>query len=168
MKYNIIIFEGIDGTGKTNISKELSKRINYKYLKFKPESNRWFDPEIDLIYGVRKELFYLKEFNLKVILDRHFPSEYVYSQVYNRPFLEKLLRKVDLEFKKLKTLIIICVKNIKNYEDELLKFDDETYKKIKDKFVEFSKWTKCNVILFDTTNEDLENQMKRILNYLKK
>ena len=81
----IIIFEGPDGCGKTNISTALSEKIRVPYFKNKDEWKFFVDnPSYfvnALTYGDPYFLSYLEQTGASVIVDRWYPSEWVYSQV---------------------------------------------------------------------------------------
>jgi len=89
-KYRLIIFEGIDGSGKTTQAKYFAKKLNAFYFKepkfFKREILSKIEPltELFLFLADRSELYS----NIKrlpksayIILDRSFPSTLAYQLI---------------------------------------------------------------------------------------
>lgn len=159
----IIIFEGPDNSGKTHIALELSKRTLIPYFKHKKvEDTAQFTKNVDLFLS---EFAQIVPFS--VIFDRHIATEYVYGQVFNRlvPFDE--IYQIDENYSKLDTYIILCVKRVyKNYHDEHT--PKSKLKEIIRQYNSFLKWTKCKVLVLDTTDENLEKQIKTILNFIER
>jgi dTMP kinase len=89
-KYKLIIFEGIDGSGKTTQAKYFAKKLNAFYFRepkfFKKEILKEIHPltELFLFLADRSEVYsriknILK--NKNVILDRSFPSTLAYQLI---------------------------------------------------------------------------------------
>jgi len=165
----IIILEGADNTGKTNIANEFI-RLNPEYVKFK--GNR----EADIFkFSGCKELPYIQgEFfvdvisQLKVknlIIDRFYPSEFVYSKVYNRYQDLGSIFKLENSMKKLGAVILYCYKTeYKTFEDELVEFSQ--IERIKEVYDYFLSITNLPFLVLDTTDEDLDREMKVIKEWL--
>jgi len=94
----IIIIEGCDGTGKTTLAHLLGKIYNLDIIHGGP-----FDPQDYLFYKqmLRKE---------RAVWDRHFLSEYIYSDVLKRsPYLSKQNVSEFVEYIKVKKIVFfIC------------------------------------------------------------
>src|ERR1051326_5175746 len=100
----VVAFDGPDGCGKTNMARELEKRLkamglNVPYFKNRRELMFF---EKDPGYFVRAMKYgdpyfcdYLMQTGANVILDRSYPSEWVYSQAFQRETHEGMLRIVD-------------------------------------------------------------------------
>jgi deoxyadenosine/deoxycytidine kinase len=89
MSQQVIIFEGVDRCGKTNIAKALSNRIDVPYFKNQDE-HKYFLSKPGYFADAARYVdtyfaSYLEASRASVILDRAWPSEWVYSQVLNRP-----------------------------------------------------------------------------------
>jgi len=89
-KYKLIIFEGIDGSGKTTQAKYFAKRLNAFYLRepnfFRKEILKEIHPltELFLFLADRNEVYsrIKNVLNKKnVILDRSFPSTLAYQLI---------------------------------------------------------------------------------------
>ena len=164
-KQKIIIFEGADKSAKSTIAQELSNMINVPYFKFKVwdyfkdnkfKNATYFDqPYI---------LEFLKQTGYSVIIDRGYPSEYVYAQVFDRDFDRNFLEKLDIEFSKLNTTIIICFKKNNKEKDEIIPQDK--YEKIIEKYLDFSLKTRCKVIILDTSSMDIKTQLLFLMGHL--
>lgn len=110
-----IIVEGCDGTGKTSVCTLLQEKLNIQKLKLDRKDPRDFN--------FYKEL--LKKDN--IIYDRHFISEIIYPEIFNRP--AKLLNyesKYLFELAKyLNYKIVILTSDIDIIKDRLLKKFEE-------------------------------------------
>jgi dTMP kinase len=89
-KYKLIIFEGIDGSGKTTQAKYFTKKLNAFYFRepkfFKKEILKEIHPltELFLFLADRSEVYSRIKYVLKnknVVLDRSFPSTLAYQLV---------------------------------------------------------------------------------------
>ena len=162
----IIIFEGHDMVGKTTILTELSKRLNipaYKEIR----NERWYDHMIDLLYAEEARCQMLEQLGFSVIFDRSYPSEWVYSQVYNRPTLFDKLTTLDKRYAMMGAKIIILYKTHDKFLDDDQKLiEKEKYTDIKDMYTEFAKQSQCQCLLIDTSDQDLEKQLALITRFL--
>ncbi len=164
----IILCEGHDASGKTTISKELSRLIEYPYFKYKwTTKNTITNKDVhELVNYVVCDysLRLLHISNTNIIIDRHYPSEWVYGSTYRNLDI-KTLDNIDQFFSKINGILVICYKTeIKTKINEFLSINE--IEKIRNKYFEFGKYTKCKNILFlDTTDENLEEQTKKIIEY---
>jgi thymidylate kinase len=172
-KKQVVIFDGPDGCGKTTIAKEFVKRHReFSYFKNKPTKKRikkCTNEQLALIHLTEIELFlsFIKQLNCQLIVDRSYPSEIVYNRSLNRNANDKYLMKLDREHAKENVKIIICVKNNELLNDRLDNiFDNQTLRTIKKEYLKFAKQTKCKVLVMNTTNENLENQIKKIKKFI--
>lgn len=163
--------EGYDMCGKTEISKALSEKLNVPIIKVK-RNEKWFDPLIDLLYGGETMVQMLEQIGVSAVFDRCYPSEYAYSKVYNRPTsIEKLL-SIDERFAKMNGVIVICYKDTdaQKEDDNVLDgkplIDKSKYDMIFEKYLEFTRLTKCRVLMLNTTNENLDEQITKIINFI--
>lgn len=162
----IILFEGPDLCGKTEIGKELSKQLKLSYFKNNTEHDNFRNNTF--LQTAFVEAYYLIDMLNQVefkengiILDRHIPSEYVYSKVYDRPTHEESIWKIDEILAGFGATIIYCTKtHYKNFDDEVITLDKIEH--IKYFYEEYFAKTKMPVIRLDTTDENLEREISDI------
>jgi thymidylate kinase len=168
---HIIIFEGPDRTGKSEIGQTLADVLNIAYFKNPNEHNNF--KEYNTLDAFRYDTKYILSLiqadvfkNSGIILDRHFPSEYVYAKVYNRKTDENLIWHYDNEFAKLNATIIYCYKSTyDDFSDELISEND--IKNIRNVYEnDYLKNTKMNIIKLETSNENLQEQISYIMSKL--
>lgn len=159
----IVIFEGPDNCGKTCIAQGLSLDLKVPYYKMPHEAANWKGGTFkeELRHGEMRQVELLKQMKSDVVIDRGHPSEWVYSQVFGRETDMEMLRKVDDEYARMGTYIVILLRH--DYDiglkDELV--PQEKLQSLHDKYLEFSKWTSCDcVILYvDAFGNDLKREL---------
>ena len=166
---NIILFEGTDHCGKTEIATALAKRLpDYQYFKVKQERIHIekIDPEIlKQAHLLQLNFFYefARQVDFNIIMDRFYVSEFVYGNLFRKIDEEKIW-EFDKLFAELGTKIIILQKKDDRLEDEL--WTKEQLIAIKAKYQEFAAKTKCQVLVLDTNSEDLEYELFEISKFL--
>lgn len=162
----IIIMEGPDGCGKTEIGKGLSKVLGIPYFKMTTEVQNWRKGKFKeaLEFDQTYLLQFLKQTGHSAIIDRAYPSEWVYSQVYNRETNEDIMQMIDYGFSKLDTHIVIPWREdySNNRHDDLV--TNDKLQAIHDKYFEFMKWTGCDKIPINV--DRYKNDLGRELDYL--
>jgi thymidylate kinase len=165
-------FEGPDMTGKTQIAKELSRQLEIPYFK---NSGEWSVQLKDssyfknlLVFGGTFLIDFINQVRPNVILDRHYPSEWVYSRAFNRETDEEVLRKIDEKFAEAGGRIIICRrKSYEGIKDDLHDHvDSQVLKKIDAIYEDFTKWTKCRTLTVWVDDEDLNREVNEIKSWL--
>lgn len=170
----MIALEGADMTGKSEISKELAKRLDYAYFKNSGEwtaelwSTEYFKNV--LTYGATLQTDMLCQVRPNVILDRYYPSEWVYSKVFKRESDDRILTWLDQKFAEANGRIVICRrKSFDGISDDLHKYvNTETLKELDKKYEEFAAWTKCKVMTLWVDDEDLNREISEIMLWLLK
>lgn len=165
-KQTIIIFEGHDKSGKSTIAKELSKRIEVPIFKVVRDNYKW-DPDINLKYLTEGVTQFIEQSGTSIILDRWHPSDFMYNCLFNRENPTKKIFDIDERLAKLGALIVVCYKSEHAYEvdEEDKDFVNPTmYTDMTNLYRVFSRHTKCRVLFINTTNQDLEEQIKVITN----
>lgn len=166
---NIIIFEGVDNCGKTTIATELARKLKgYQYFKIKQDRLyvEKIDPEVlKQSHLLQMNFFHelARQVDFKIIMDRFYPSEYVYGSLF-RTIDQKKLWEFDGLFARLGAKIIILQKKDEGLEDEI--WSKEQLIAIRNKFAEFADWTECEVLLLDTDSEDLDSQLEQIIKFV--
>lgn len=167
----IIIFDGVDNCGKTEISHALVEKVLTDHTYFKVKQERIhvekLDPKIlKTSHELQLNFFYelARQSNLNIVMDRFYPSEYVYGSLF-REINEDLIWEFDRQFAELGVKIIIPVKGDEFLEDEL--WTKEQLIAIREKYKEFAQKTKCEVLVLNTEDENLERELTDIKTFLK-
>lgn len=168
----MIALEGADMCGKTQIAKELCRRTGYPYHKNMDEwSSDLRTPDYfknTLIYGSRLFNNLLYQVRPNVVLDRYYPSEWVYSSVFKRDTDESIVRSIDDRFAEAGGMIVLCRrKSFAGLQDDLHNFiDAEVLEKIDRKYGEFAHWTSCKVKTVWVDDQDLDREVKEIISFM--
>lgn len=168
----MIAMEGADRTGKSEISKELASRLGYAYFKNSGEwtaelwSTEYFKNV--LTYGATLQTDMLCQVRPNLVLDRYYPSEWVYSKVFKRESDEKILTRLDEKFAEAGGRIVICRrKSFDGINDDLHAYvDTEVLKELDKKYEEFAAWTKCKVMTLWVDDENLDREISEITTWL--
>ena len=148
MKQQIILLEGADKTGKTTLGKELSARLGIPYFKYTNEHNYWREGKFKeaLEYDQTYLLELLKQTGHSMIIDRSWPSEYVYSKIFNRETNFDLLAMLDAEYALLGAMIVITMrKSVCNWEKDELVSQCQSIA-IQNEYQSFARHSSCNSI----------------------
>lgn len=161
-KQTIVIFEGHDMVGKTTISKALSTHLDIPIVKVE-RNHKWTDPLVELMYGCEVHCQTAEQTGYDFIYDRLYPSEYAYSRALGRLTSHEQILKLDERYAALGTTIVVCFKSPAAYQDDDKAIIDVSYyTALTEWYKEFAKITKCKVLMLDTTDENLEAQLKAI------
>lgn len=152
------------------MAQELSRRTGVPYFKNQAEHRYFLADPAYFMHAVRYVdtyfTSYLEATDVSVILDRAWPSEWVYSQALGRSTDVAVLKELDERHAALGTRIVIP------YREDYSKCVDDyevvnkNIQKISDLYKEFYEWTKCNVFLLPVDHEDLELEMKQITEFI--
>lgn len=166
----IIIFDGVDNCGKTEISTALVEKVLTDHRYFKVKQERIHVEKVDPVilqkaHELQLNFFYelARQTDQKVVMDRFYPSEYVYGSLF-RKVDEDLIWEYDKKFADLGAVIIIPVKGDKFLEDEL--WSKEQLIAIREKYKEFADKTACRVLVLDTEDENLDRELADIQTFL--
>ena len=165
----IVIFEGVDNCGKTEIAHALQKECPwYQYFKVKQERLHVekVDPAIlKEAHILQMNFFYelARQTDVNILMDRFYPSEFVYGSLFRKIDEEKIWEYDNL-FASLGTKIIILRKQDDKLEDEL--WSKEQLIAIKKKYEEFAEKTVCETLVLDTDSEDLAWELEQIGKFL--
>jgi len=166
----IIIYDGPDRVGKTEQAKELSRILGIPYFKNNDEHKYFLTDPSYFLNAIRYVDTYFTSFLestlTQVVLDRSWPSEWIYSQAFNRNTDLSVLRELDLRHAQLGTVIVIPQRT--SYEGKLDQYDsiNEKINEINDLYTEFKKWTTCDVISINVDDENLQREMIETCNAL--
>ena len=170
MKQKVIIFDGPDRCGKTNMARELSRRINVPYFKNKDEHKYFLKDPSYFLNAIRYVdtyfTSYLETSGSSVILDRAWPSEWIYSKVFDRTTDLEVLRELDERHSKLGTKIVIPLrKDYSRVRDEYESIN-KNLTKIHDLYLKFCDWSFCESRVIYVDDENLDREMKEIQEFL--
>lgn len=161
----IVIFDSPDGTGKTEMAKELT---NYSFIVNNAPYFRMGSQHRNFVEGRFKTALefdqtyiaeFLRQTGHSVVIDRAYPSEWVYSKAFDRETNEEVLNAVDEQFAQMGAVIVIPLRRdySKNREDEVVK--KEMLQDIADLYEDFIDWTSCRTISIYV--DDFENDLKK-------
>ena len=170
----IIIFDGPDQCGKTEIAKKLSSVIGVPYFKNENE-RQGFKDDKDYFVNMTKYsdpffISYLKQSSANIILDRSYPSEYVYCKAFNRATDWDTLKWIDEQYANLGALIIICHRTNYTLADDLCpnRLNVNKIAELDKHYKDFAQnYTKCNIKLLNVDDENLSREVYEILDYIK-
>lgn len=171
-KQKIVILVGPDRCGKTNIIEELSKRTNIPTFKAKVQREFFVGDRSNFLpflkYGETTILDMVEQTGQSVLFDRLWPCEWVYSRCFGRQTDDHIVRKLDERYAALNALIVICHR--KSYQgivdDDDPSIKQETLEKLDKLYHEFAAQaiTRCEFLQVD--NEDLDEEVKQILDWM--
>lgn len=172
-KQTVVIFEGPDRCGKTNIARELSKRLKIPYFKNSVEIDKF--GILDDEYFTKASRYidtYMTDFlyqtKTSVIFDRNYPSEYVYPRVFGRKQDLSILKKIDDMHVKIGTKIIIPQRS--SYTGIIdpvhPQINEDRLRELDELYEEFSIWSQCEVLRLNVDDEDLTREVNEVLAFL--
>lgn len=163
-KQTIVIFEGADQSGKSTIAKALSEQLSIPVFKIE-RTNTWWDPYINLRYATEAVTQFIEQTNSSVILDRWMGSDFMYDKLFNRHSDRKKIFDIDKRLAKRRALLVICYKQPKYYTDDKKDgelFDTSAYTTMTKIYKKYATLTSCKVLLLDTSDQNLKEQLNKI------
>lgn len=165
----IIIIDGPDMCGKTQIATEIARRFGYHYFKNSHERVE-FGKDSDyfaktLKYGLTYFIDFLAQTDVKVIFDRCHPSEFVYSRIFERATDEQSLEWCDSALARTGASVIIPFRTdyasvVDDSHPELV--HSATLKKLHEMYVQFTLWTKIPTFWLNVDDENLEREIRDV------
>ena len=119
---------------------------------------------LTLKYGNYEMIKILETTQSSIMFDRFFPSEWVYSQVYDRTQDLGLVMELDEYWASLGGKIIWLDKPKMDGIDELI--ESSKYNEIRQKYKTYMSLTKCEHLYLDTSDYDLNDQVNKICNFI--
>lgn len=167
---HIIIFEGLDGTGKSTIAKKLAEELGLQYFKNHME-HKALEQEVDcykamLYMQAPITLAFLSQCSFKengIILDRFTPSEFAYGHALRGGTDNKIIWEVDKKLAEFGAKIIYC------YKYDTLPLNDFSLNEceaIKHYYDIYRKKTKISWLNLNTTSENISYQITEIVHFL--
>lgn len=172
----IVFFCGPDRCGKTQIAKELSRRLNVPYFKASSERDTFLSSRVErserfmyqLRYADPRVFDLLSQTGHSVVFDRGFPCEYAYSQVLKRKSDLELLYKMDEAWASIGAKVVFCYRSsYDNIVDDLDSTIDSTVlKALDEKYREFFARSKCDHVYLNVDDEDLEREIREVVKFV--
>lgn len=172
-KQQIIIFEGPDGCGKTNISAELSRRTGIPVFKNDGEWSNFGSESAAEYFRLTAQYSYpfalslIRQTRLSVIFDRAHPSEWAYSRAFGRSRCDDLIARGDELCAALGAKIIIPLRSdYSGVVDEYgvtpthLQALDGLYREYAERV------TKCETLILNVDDENLDRELEEITKFL--
>ena len=166
-RQRVILCEGTDRSGKSTIGKLISEKLNISYFKYTRDKEALSGSDMTsamLKYTDPYFCDFLKQTKASVVIDRHYPSEWTYSQILGRKTDEDGIRRTDELFSQIPaTILILKRKSYVGVSDDDPRLDSSTLEKISQKYDEFAKWSKCRVLTFEFDEWNPEKMVTEIL-----
>lgn len=172
----VIFVCGPDRCGKTEISKEISKRTGVPYFKASSEHNSFLTSRVSkndlflnqLRFADPRVFDLLKQTGHSTVFDRGFPCEYSYSSVFGRETDIDMIHKMDEMWASLGARIIFCHRSsYTGISDDLdPSVNSEVLQRIHNAYLDFLSWTKCNSLCLNVDDENLDREMQDIARWL--
>ncbi len=166
-KQLVLIMEGADRSGKSTVGKLLAEKLNIPYFKYSRDKEaltgsnmtslmlRISDPYVVEIFKQTKQ---------SVVIDRQYPSEWVYSQALGRETDEKGIRASDALFAEIPAIVIVLKrKSYAGVTDDDPRLGADMLESISRKYDEFAKWSKCRVLTFEFDEWNPDKMVTEIL-----
>lgn len=170
----LIIIEGVDQCGKSEISHALAARLGYTYFKNDAERREFGSNGSYFIntlrYGLTYFLSFLRQSDVGVIFDRCYPSEFTYAKAFGRETDWDVLRECDDEMARLGAVIVIAYRT--SYDG----ISDDSHphligpkrlKELDTLYQEFARWTHVPVLWLNVDDENLEREVSEVETFLR-
>ena len=166
---SVIIFDSEDGNGKTQMARELSRIMGIPYFKNRGEWRHFREAPTAFRevtrWAIPFFLEYLEQTGASVIMDRGYPSEWVYSRYFDRPNDPDVLRELDDRFAALGAIIVVPYRTSYVVGDKYnAEITADVRGALRSLYAEFCEWTSCRTIRICVDDEDLTREMGEILN----
>ena len=169
-KQVVCIFDSTDNTGKTQISQEVSRITGIPYFKnveehdhflINPDYFRFAAKHVDGYFFA-----YLQSSGASIILDRAWPSEWVYSKVLGRPTDDNVLDRLDRISASIGTKIVMPYRTTYEHVDDYPTIKERILE-IDKCYAEFAKWTRCQTLRLCVDAQDLRGDSLKVIDFLR-
>ena len=170
----LLIIEGADKNWKTTIAKHLCNTFKLPYFKHGGEK------QSHLTNGGKGTYFqnllqwsqpffvdFLKQTRTSALFDRTYPSEWVYSEIFERPFDTEQFQRVDRQWADMGAVMIVL------YRSDLSKLDDreefahieENLAAINEAYIEFAvnRRSECFMLRYDVSAYEGSFQLAQLI-----
>jgi hypothetical protein len=161
--------------GKTEIAKEVSKKLRVPYFKATSEHTSFLSSRVSkndqflnqLRFADPRVLDILRQTGHSVVFDRGFPCEYAYSKVFGRETDLTMLKHIDEAYAALGAVVVFCHRSsyvgIKDDLDPSINW--QVLAKLHDAYKEFLSWTKCRLLQLNVDDENLEREVCEVVDF---
>ncbi len=157
-----LVFLGIDGVGKTSLSKYTASKIGAVYYKDTIYKERFFGNS-DYCYHTSFALMqFFQQSSERIVMDRWFWDEVVYGAIDKRFIRPHFIDELDEMAWKCGFKIVYLHKDNPR-EDEI--WPKGVMQTLRDNYYRILDKTKCQVLTINTNDENTEAQFKRLLDY---
>ena len=172
MSQKIVIMVGPDRCGKTEISKELSRRTGFPVFKAKAQREFFVGDRRNFLpflrYGETTILDMVEQIGCSVIFDRLWPCEWVYSRCFGRDTDDAVVAKLDERYAALDALVVVCHRS--SY-DGIVDVDDVsvqqgTLERLDALYRQFAAQAKTRCEFLNVDDEDLDREVGQILDWM--
>ena len=172
MEQKIIVFAGPDKCGKTEISRELSRRLNIPTFKASTEKGKFRNEEdfiLEMQYADPRMIDILRQTGYSLILDRAWPCEWVYSTAFSRETDGEAIFVSDKGFASMGTKVGICYRTCYNGlvdEDAPDRLTPNVLSKLEQLYRSFAQMSACDFYFLNVDDEDLEREINEIMSFI--
>lgn len=166
---HVIILEGTDMSGKTEIAHALSRELGIPYWKcdrewsaFKGDTSYFRNT---VRYGDEYFVSYLRASGASVIKDRGYPSEWVYSRAMGRPRDDEALWHIDMQYAALGATIVLCKRSsYAGISDDLFgaELGPKKLTEIAGLYEQFAVQSRCRIIDLNVDDENLVRELAEL------
>lgn len=146
--YSIIV-EGPDGVGKTTVAGKMSELTKIPVFKCPVEKQLFKDGGKQSLWFDYMLTHFVEQTGAQFLSDRSYPSEKVYSKIFERETDEHLLCAIDDRHAVIGTKILYLYSSVQPIEPDDIVPSDK-YWPLKNEYDNFCEWTQCEVIKYDT------------------
>lgn len=166
-KQTIIIIDGPDGNGKTTIAHALGSAMLLPVYKNSHEHNAYANDQSSFVMMLKHHdaalVDFLAQTGHSVIMDRGYPSEWVYSRVMGRLTDTNVLQRRDREYAALGALVVIPLRSsYVGCDKAFADINAGRRQELHDSYVTFSEWTLCETLILCVDDEDTSRHVATI------
>jgi group I intron endonuclease len=168
----VLLCGGPDRCGKTTILREIERITGINYFKVSNEHENFLLSQDRFINEIRyaepRFVDVLYQLCTSVLVDRAYMCEWVYAQYFKRETDLRMLRKLDYDYTKIGAKILICTrKSFVGICDDLdPTINEKALTYISELYHCFKNWSHGNVHILYVDDEDLDRQVKEVLEFI--
>jgi adenylate kinase family enzyme len=174
-KQRVVIVVGPDMTGKTQIAKELAKRLQVPYFKASSEHHAFMnEPDKfvkDIRYADPRLVDFIAQTSASVVMDRGFPCEWTYATMFGRETDYEAIARIDQAYNDMGANVIFCFRmnGFAGIEDDLdpTRLTSEKLDEIQEMYKKYAlNHIRCRRLLLYVDDENLDREVTDVLKFL--